>query len=97
MTRKVIAGLVVALAPALALAQADAPPARDGVLDFASYDADGDGAVTRVEAARNAAVQAKFVNLDVNRDDKLSRAEFAAIEAQAAGRPDRGDDRRTRR
>lgn len=46
-----------------------------GSVDFDKLDQDGDGALTRAEAAANPAVLSKFDEADANGDGKLSKKE----------------------
>jgi Ca2+-binding EF-hand superfamily protein len=48
---------------------------------FQSLDGDGDGFVTRAEAAKMQSIAERFARFDANRDGKLDRAEFAALVA----------------
>jgi Ca2+-binding EF-hand superfamily protein len=45
---------------------------------FARADANGDGKLSKEEAARLPAISAKFAQLDKDKDGSLSPAEFAA-------------------
>ncbi|TXC67584.1 hypothetical protein FSC37_20500 [Piscinibacter aquaticus] len=45
---------------------------------FAKADANGDGKITKVEAAKMPEIAAKFDALDKDKDGSLSLAEFAA-------------------
>ena len=58
-----------------------APPAG-----FEARDLDGDGKVSKAEAAGHAALVKGFDRADRNRDGKLSRAEYDRMEARAAAR-----------
>jgi Ca2+-binding EF-hand superfamily protein len=56
-----------------------AAPTKDKVAAaFARADANGDGKLSKEEAARMPAVSAKFAQFDKDKDGSLSPAEFAA-------------------
>jgi hypothetical protein len=60
-------------------AEPAAPPAKDKVeAAFNRADANGDGKLSKDEAARMPAISAKFAQLDKDKDGSLSPAEFAA-------------------
>lgn len=74
----VIASLVFAVS---AQTPAAAPTARDKTAMEAAFtraDGNGDGKLSKEEAARMPAIAAKFDELDVNKDGSLSMEEFAA-------------------
>lgn len=48
---------------------------------FSKLDADGDGYISKKEAAKNKELLKKFDELDVNKTGKLSPADFAQFEA----------------
>jgi Ca2+-binding EF-hand superfamily protein len=48
---------------------------------FQQLDGDGDGLITRGEAAKIPGVAERFAKFDANRDGKLDRSEFAALVA----------------
>ena len=86
----VLAGLTaVALSAALpAVAQTAAPPAESKPaasakdkaameLAFSRADVNGDGKLSKEEAARMPAIAAKFDELDISKDGSLSMEEFA--------------------
>jgi Ca2+-binding EF-hand superfamily protein len=50
-------------------------------VQFQQLDADGDGFVTRAEAAQVPGVAERFAKFDANRDGKLDRSEFTALVA----------------
>ncbi|HUS23469.1 MAG TPA: hypothetical protein VM369_00850 [Candidatus Binatia bacterium] len=62
--------------------KADTPRAPG--LRFGKYDDNLDGMLTPAEISRNEGLRAKFTNLDRDHDMKLSPAEFAQMELQAA-------------
>jgi ABC-type transporter MlaC component len=71
-------------APALAQAQAAAPPAQQQATDkaasdaFKRADANQDGKLSKEESARMPAIAAKFDELDKDKDGSLSMDEFMA-------------------
>lgn len=74
----VIASLALAVS---AQTPAAAPTARDKTAMEAAFtraDGNGDGKLSKEEAARMPAIAAKFDELDVNKDGSLSMEEFAA-------------------
>ena len=71
---------VTALLPvAGALAQSASPPAQEpqqqGGATFESLDTDGDGRISKTEAAANEGVNAQFSRYDQNGDGYIERAE----------------------
>ena len=74
----IIASLAFAVS---AQTPAAAPTARDKTAMEAAFtraDGNGDGKLSKEEAARMPAIAAKFDELDVNKDGSLSMEEFAA-------------------
>jgi len=57
-------------------ARSEAPPADEQEARFRRLDIDGDGSVSKAEAAGHADVTLGFDRADRNRNGKLSRAEF---------------------
>jgi hypothetical protein len=49
-----------------------------GIQSFDTYDLDGDGSVSKAEAAGHAALMQRFDRHDADRNGRLSRAEFEA-------------------
>lgn len=72
--------VAAALASTFALAQTAAPPAH------ARPDANGDGVITKAEAAKFPRFAEKFDQLDKNKDGKLSRDELPARRHGMRGR-----------
>jgi len=68
-----------AAAPASGGATARAPASSDKEAMFRSLDIDGDGFVSKAEAAGHEAVTVGFDRADRNRDGKLSFAEYDSI------------------
>ena len=68
-----------AAAAASAGATAKAPPSSDKEAMFRWLDIDGDGFVSKAEAAGNEAATVGFDRADRNRDGKLSFAEYDSI------------------
>src|SRR5919201_3843710 len=58
-------------------------PSGDAMDAFSSFDTDGDGMISKAEAAGNADLMNKFDRADKNRDGKLSRQEFANMNKPA--------------
>ena len=90
-SRNLIAGTVAALLPiAAAMAQTPpqpADPAQKGAT-FESLDVNGDGKISKSEAAANADVNAQFARYDVNGDGFIEKAEVSsANQAPAAETP----------
>lgn len=54
---------------------------------FRGLDKDGDGYLSRKEAAANQQVSANFHKADANRDGRLSRQEFNAVELNRTDQP----------
>jgi Ca2+-binding EF-hand superfamily protein len=76
-----VAGATAALFPlAAAIAQttpptpAETPPQSQGT-NFESLDTDGDGRISKTEAAANESVKAQFGSYDLNGDGFIDRAE----------------------
>jgi hypothetical protein len=57
---------------------------------FSAVDTNGDGFISREEAARAQGFVGRFEDLDLDRDGKLSQAEINAVAAPAAGSPASG-------
>ena len=68
-----------AAAPASGGATARAPASSDKEATFRSLDIDGDGFVSKAEAAGHEAVTVGFDRADRNRDGKLSFSEYDSI------------------
>src|SRR5262245_20471769 len=68
-----------AAAPASGGASASAPASSEKEAMFRRLDIDGDGFVSKAEAAGNEAVTVGFDRADRNRDGKLSFAEYESI------------------
>ncbi|MBQ4800801.1 EF-hand domain-containing protein [Pseudoalteromonas sp. MMG006] len=49
-------------------------------VDFASFDADGDGAITKQEAQVNSQLVKIFDDLDADGNGELSKEEFAKVQ-----------------
>ena len=49
-------------------------------VDFSSFDADGDGAITKQEAQVNAQLVKIFDDLDADGNGELSKEEFAKVQ-----------------
>ena len=82
---------LLAAAAASGMAQTQKAPADTGAKDrqamesvFARADSNGDGKLTREEAARMPEIAAKFDELDKNKDGVLSMEEFSAVAAMPA-------------
>lgn len=98
-----VIALSAALAMPMAFAQeadwtqdaAAAPAAQPGQqLTWADLDADGDGNLSREEAAAHPALSAAFDQIDADGDGVITPQEYQAYEAaqQGAGAPPAGDD-----
>jgi EF hand len=75
--RTILSSAAAALAVTLAMpAVAQAPSAAEAA--FKRADANGDGKLTKEEAARLPAIAAKFEELDKDKDGALSMSEFTA-------------------
>jgi Ca2+-binding EF-hand superfamily protein len=90
-SRFLIAGTFAALLPlAGAMAQTPsepAPPPQKGAT-FESLDANGDGKISKAEAAANSDVSAQFSRYDQNGDGFIERAEVnSANEAPSGATP----------
>jgi hypothetical protein len=80
-TRKSLPAAAAALAFTLATLPAtaqQAPAASAGEAAFKRADANGDGKLSKEEAARLPAIAAKFDELDKDKDGTLSLSEFMA-------------------
>jgi EF hand len=73
-SRLMIAGAVAALLPLAGMAQTPSDPPQKGAT-FESLDANGDGKISKAEAAANADVSAQFSRYDQNGDGFIERAE----------------------
>ena len=85
LTSLVQAGLLAGIASLAFAISAQTPAAAPTATDktameaaFTRADGNGDGKLSKEEAARMPAIAAKFDELDVNKDGFLSREEFAA-------------------
>ena len=87
-SRYLIATAVAALLPiAGAMAQSPTEPEQKGAT-FESLDANGDGKISKAEAAANADVSAQFSRYDQNADGFIERAEVSSANQQPpAGEP----------
>lgn len=54
---------------------------------LSALDTDADGSISRDEAGADSELMARWEDIDLNGDDKLSAEEYAAVEPTAAGRP----------
>ncbi|MET0680653.1 MAG: EF-hand domain-containing protein [Burkholderiales bacterium] len=75
---------LIASAPAWA---ADTLPPQDRLAAFRQLDTDGDGWISRQEAAVQPEVAANFDRADVDRDNRLSLAEFETIALNRSDQP----------
>ena len=81
-TRFLVAGAATALLPLAAWAQT--PPAAEPPADsqqgatFESLDTDGDGRISKTEAAANSGVSSQFSRYDQNGDGYIERSEVNA-------------------
>jgi len=82
-TRFLVAGAATALLP-LAGAWAQTPPAAEPPADsqqgatFESLDTDGDGRISKKEAAANTGVSSQFSRYDQNGDGYIEKSEVSA-------------------
>jgi EF hand len=81
--------LTILLAATPAGVVADVLPAQHRSVAFREFDADGDGWVSRTEAAAHRVVAANFDQVDRDRDGRLSREEFEAIPLNRSDQPGR--------
>jgi len=89
-SRNLIAGTVAALLP-IAAAMAQTPPqpsepAQKGAT-FESLDANGDGKISKAEAAANSDVSSQFARYDQNGDGYIERAEVSSANQAPAAEP----------
>ena len=89
--RSVLVSAVLAGVAGIATAQTQKAPADNSAKDrqamesaFARADSNGDGKLTREEAARMPEIAARFDELDKNKDGVLSMEEFSAVAAMPA-------------
>jgi Ca2+-binding EF-hand superfamily protein len=91
-SRLIVAGTAATLFPfAIALSQspdqsapAQSEQSQQGGATFESLDTDGDGRISKTEAAANESVTAQFSRYDVNADGFIERAEVGqANESQS--------------
>jgi Ca2+-binding EF-hand superfamily protein len=86
-----IAGALTALPFTLAMAQTTPTPAQEPPQQgttFESLDANGDGKISKEEAATNESVSAQFSRYDQNGDGFIERAEVnAANSPPSSGEP----------
>ena len=88
--RSLLAALVLAAALPACVAQtlpAETLPPQDRPEAFRKIDTDGDGWISRQEAALHPEVAANFDRADVDRDDRLSLAEFETIALNRSDQP----------
>ena len=88
--RSLLAALVLAAAVPACVAQtppAETLPPQDRPEAFRKIDTDGDGWISRQEAALHPEVAANFDRADVDRDDRLSLAEFETIALNRSDQP----------
>jgi hypothetical protein len=78
--------VLLSISPVPALAQ-DSVNTRERLDTFRSIDADGDGWVSKAEAAARREVAAGFQKADANRDGRLSFAEFETIALNRSDQP----------
>ena len=71
-----------ALAQDLGIPPTNAAAKPSGAPTLASVDRDGNGSVSRHEAARSKELVKQWDSLDQNRDGKLDQAEFARLETE---------------
>jgi Ca2+-binding EF-hand superfamily protein len=91
-SRLIVAGAAATLLPFAAVfaqspdqsAPAQSEPSQQGGATFESLDTDGDGRISKTEAAANESVTAQFSRYDVNGDGFIERAEVGqANESQS--------------
>jgi hypothetical protein len=81
-----------ALAQEIATPAPTPPPAAErGVPTLSSVDRDGNGSVSRIEAARSKQLVRHFESLDQNRDGQLDKGEFARLETETLRGSDASD------
>ena len=91
-SRLIVAGAAALLPLAAAMAQApQTPPAQQpslsGGASFESLDTNGDGRISKTEAAANENVNANFSNYDINGDGFIERAEVSKANSSRPATP----------
>jgi Ca2+-binding EF-hand superfamily protein len=81
LTPRFLAASVIALGITGGPALGAAPTRQSADTQLRELDLDGDGLVTKAEAARIAGIAERFAKFDANKDGKLDRSEFAALVA----------------